>query len=171
MVYFIAWILFTITLLGFTLARSHPYRFPRFLAFESILSLIFLNAPAWFDDPFAARQGISWICLAGSLFLAGYGFFQIKTQGNPEGDFEDTTSLITGGVYKYIRHPLYTSLIFFSLGAFLKAPSWLGMVLVITNLTGVFLTARIEERFNLERFGDAYQAYMDQTKRFLPFLF
>ncbi|RLD94399.1 MAG: isoprenylcysteine carboxylmethyltransferase family protein, partial [Bacteroidetes bacterium] len=53
MVYFLAWILFTIILLGFTLARSHPYRFSRFLAFESILSLIFLNATVWFLEPFS----------------------------------------------------------------------------------------------------------------------
>ena len=46
MIYFLAWILFTIVLLGLTLARSHPYRFQRFLAFESILSLIFINAKA-----------------------------------------------------------------------------------------------------------------------------
>ncbi len=59
MVYFLAWILFTIILLGFTLARSHPYRFPRFLAFESILSLIFLNATSWFLDPFSAPQVFS----------------------------------------------------------------------------------------------------------------
>ncbi|MCK5793506.1 MAG: isoprenylcysteine carboxylmethyltransferase family protein [Anaerolineales bacterium] len=171
MVYFLAWILFTIILLGFTLARSHPYRFSRFLAFESILSLIFLNAPVWFLNPFSALQVISWICLIGSLYLVGQGFFLIKTKGNPEGEFEDTTSLITSGVYEYIRHPLYTSLLLFSLGVFLKGPTLLGIGLVITTIIGVYLTARIEEGHNLERFGDAYQDYMDQTKRFIPKIF
>ena len=171
MLYFLTWILFTILLLGFTLARSHPYRFPRFLAFESILSLIFLNAPAWFHDPLSVQQVISWICLIGSIFLVGYGFFLIKSLGNPEGDFEDTTTLITTGVYKYIRHPLYTSLILFSLGAFLKAPTWLGMGLVITTVIGVYSTARIEEGHNLDRFGVAYQQYMEKTKSFIPFIF
>lgn len=171
MVYFLAWILFTIILLGFTLARSHPYRLSRFLAFESILSLIFLNAAVWFLDPFSALQVLSWICLIGSVYLAGQGFFLIKTKGNPEGDFEDTTSLITSGVYKYIRHPLYTSLLWFSLGAFLKDPSLLGIGLVITTIISVYLTARIEEGHNLVRFGAAYQDYMDQTKRFIPKIF
>lgn len=168
MIYFLAWILFTIVLLGFTLARSHPYRFQRFLAFESILSLIFLNAESWFLDPLSIRQVLSWICLTGSIFLAGYGFFLIKTRGNPDGDFEDTTTLITSGVYKFIRHPLYTSLILFSLGAFLKGPSLLGTGLVITTVIGAYLTARIEEEHNLDRFGDTYRKYMEQTKRFIP---
>ncbi|HDN04416.1 MAG TPA: isoprenylcysteine carboxylmethyltransferase family protein [Chloroflexi bacterium] len=171
MVYFLAWILFTIILLGFTLARSHPYRFSRFLAFESILSLIFLNATVWFLEPFSVLQVISWICLIGSLYLVGQGFFLIKTKGNPEGEFEDTTSLITSGVYEYIRHPLYTSLLLFSLGVFLKDPSLLGIGLVITTIIGVYLTARTEEGYNLERFGGAYQDYMDQTKRFIPKIF
>jgi len=171
MVYFLAWILFTLILLGFTLARSHPYRFSRFLAFESILSLIFLNAEIWFLDPFSPRQIFSWIFLLGSIFLVGLGFYLLKTRGNPEGDFEDTTTLITGGVYKYIRHPLYASLILFSLGVFLKEPSLLGSGLLITTVVGVYLTARIEERHNLERFGQAYQDYMDTTKRFIPYIF
>jgi protein-S-isoprenylcysteine O-methyltransferase Ste14 len=79
--------------------------------------------------------------------------------------------LITSGVYKYIRHPLYTSLILFSLGAFLKDPSLLGTGLVITTVIGVYLTARIEEGHNLERFGESYQDYMDATKRFIPKIF
>lgn len=171
MVYFLGWILFTVILLGFTLARPHPYRVPRFLAFESILSLIFLNAHAWFIDPLSTRQIISWLCLIGSVFLVGSGFFLIKTRGNPVGDFEDTTALITSGVYKYIRHPLYTSLALFSLGAFLKELSFLGGGLLITTLLGVYLTARIEERFNLERFGESYREYMEKTKRFIPNIF
>ena len=73
--YLAFWVIFTALLLGFTLARSHPYRFPRFLAFESILSLIFLNARDWFIDPLAWQQLISWFFLAGSLILAGGGFF------------------------------------------------------------------------------------------------
>jgi len=171
MVYFLAWTLFTVILLGFTLARSHPYRFSRFLAFDSILSLIFLNADAWFIDPFSVFQIVSWVCLIGSIYLVSRGFFLIKTKGNPEGDFEDTTTLITGGLYKHIRHPLYTSLILFSLGAFFKNLSLLGIGLVITTIIGVYITARIEERHNLVRFGDAYQEYMDQTKRFIPKIF
>lgn len=169
--YLALWGFFTVLLLGFTLARSHPYRFSRFLAFESILSLIFLNAQVWFSAPLSWQQLLSWFLLALSLFLAGWGFILIKTRGAPAGDFEDTTRLITSGPYRFIRHPLYSSLIAFALGAFLKHPSWTGLFLVITTVVGVILTARIEERHNLERFGEAYQKYMKRTKRFIPYLY
>ena len=169
--YLALWGLFTILLLGFTLVRSHPYRFPRFLAFESILSLIFLNARAWFLDPFSWQQMLSWIFLAGSLFLAAGGFILIKTRGNPEGDFEDTTSLITTGLYRYIRHPLYASLIVFGLGACLKDPSWLGSFLLLLTIAGAVMAARLEEEHNLDRFGDEYREYMKTTSRFIPFIY
>lgn len=169
--YLALWFVFTLLLLGFTLARPHPYRFPRFLAFESILSLIFLNARVWFNDPFRWHQLLSWSFLAGSLFLAGWGFALIKTRGNPDGDFEETTTLITTGVYHFIRHPLYSSLIAFALGAFLKSPAWVGALLVVTTILGAVLTARIEERHNLERFGEAYREYMERTSRFIPFIY
>ena len=100
-----------------------------------------------------------------------HGFYLIKTKGKPKGDFEDTTSLITSGPYKFIRHPLYTSLLLFSLGAYLKEPSWLGGALVLTTILGVYLTATIEEKFNQDRFGELYVKYMNQTKKFIPFIF
>ena len=171
MLYFLFWVFFSVLLLAFTLSRPHPYRFTRFLAFDSLLGLIFLNADSWFVDPFSGRQIISWIFLAGSLFLAIHGFTLIKTEGNPTGDFEDTTNLITRGAYRFIRHPLYSSLLLFGLGAFLKGPSLLAGGLVGTLFVGVFLTARIEEKHNLERFGEEYQDYCNKTKCFFPFIY
>ncbi len=168
---FLGWVIFTLMLLGFTLFRTHPYRFTRFLVFESLLSLIFLNAEDWFQNPFSFLQVVSWVFLVGSFVLAVHGFTLIKTKGNPEGDFEDTTTLITTGAYRYIRHPLYASLFLFALGVFLKDPSLLGVGLVGTTILGVVFTARIEEKHNLERFGMAYQVYMDITNRFIPFVY
>jgi protein-S-isoprenylcysteine O-methyltransferase Ste14 len=171
MINFLFWIFFSVLLLAFTLIRPHPYRFTRFLAFDSLLGLIFLNADHWFVDPFSGRQIVSWIFLAGSLILAVHGFTLIKTEGNPTGDFEDTTNLITRGAYRFIRHPLYSSLLLFGLGAFLKSPSLLGGGLMGALFAGVILTARIEEKHNLERFGQEYKHYMDKTKNFVPYIY
>jgi protein-S-isoprenylcysteine O-methyltransferase Ste14 len=171
MAYWILWIVFSTALVVFTLARPHPYRLTRLLAFEGIISLLFLNARAWFSNPFSTQQLFSWGLLIGSIVLAGDAFWLIKSQGEPMGDFEDTTHLITSGVYRFIRHPLYASLILLALGAFLKDPSPLGVFLAAVVSLGAFVTARIEERFNLKRFGDAYREYMERSKRFIPFVF
>jgi protein-S-isoprenylcysteine O-methyltransferase Ste14 len=59
----------------------------------------------------------------------------------------------------------------FSGGAFLKAPSAVGVLLLLITVTALVLTARVEERENLARFGDEYAAYMTRTRMFIPFLF
>jgi len=77
---------------------------------------------------------------------------------------------ITRGAYRFVRHSLYSSLLLFGLVAFLKEPSLLGWGLVGTLFMGVFLTARIEEKHNLTRFGEEYLECCNKTKRFYPFI-
>lgn len=161
----------SILLLAFTLSRPHRHRFYRFFAFESLLGLVLLNTDTWFRDPFSSIHLFSWIFLASSLVLAIHGFRLLHIAGAPEGDIEDTTQLVTTGAYRYIRHPLYCSLLLGGVGAFLKDPSLLGLLLLIILLVFVYATARVEERDNLERFGSAYRLYMEKTKMYIPFLF
>jgi len=149
--------------------QSHG--FYRFFAFESILILILLNAGHWFSAPFAPHQIVSWVLLIGSLFLVLHGFYLLRVVGQPEGQIEDTTRLVTVGAYRYIRHPLYSSLLLLGWGAFFKAPSLTGLLLAGVATASLVATARVEEAENRQKFGEAYAAYMKTTKRFIPFLF
>lgn len=162
--------LVSILLLAFTLSRTHRHRFPRFFAFEGLLALAILNSKSWFRDPLSLRQLISWVFLAGSFVLALHGFRLLYIAGFPEEDIEDTTKLVTRGAYRYIRHPLYSSLLLGGVGAFLKAPSVPGSVLFALIFFFVYVTARVEEKDDIEKFGDDYLAYMKKTKMILPFL-
>ncbi|OGL14002.1 MAG: hypothetical protein A3F92_12170 [Candidatus Rokubacteria bacterium RIFCSPLOWO2_12_FULL_71_22] len=148
--------------------RSHG--FFRFFAFESLLGLIVLNARHWFSDPFAPRQLVSWASLLGSAALAAHGFHLLRAVGKPEGRIEATTRLVSVGAYRYIRHPLYGSLVLLGLGALLKRASLVTGGLALVTLWALIATARAEERENLARFGDAYAAYMKDTRMFVPFL-
>lgn len=78
---------------------------------------------------------------------------------------------MTTGVYRLIRHPMYSSLLLFAWGVFFKAPSWLAAILIAITTGCLIATARVEERENLRYFGPAYAAYMRRTRRFIPFLF
>jgi Phospholipid methyltransferase len=62
---------------------------------------------------------------------------------------EKTTCLVRSGAYRIIRHPLYASLLALAWGAFLKAPSWLGLVLAAVATGAIYLAARAEEQENL----------------------
>ena len=157
--------------------RSHG--FFRFFAWESILALILLNLDYWFHEPLRLHQIISWFLLFVSLFLAIHGFQLLRLVGKPDDKrndpslvgIEKTTELVTVGAYRYIRHPLYSSLLFLSWGAFFKQPSLIGFCLAGIATFFLSMTAGIEEDENVRFFGATYQSYMKQTKMFIPFLF
>ena len=157
--------------------RSHG--FYRFFAFELILVLILLNIEYWFFVPFSIHQIISWILLIISLFLVINGFQLLHTAGKPDSNRKDsslfgiekTTELVTVGVYHYIRHPAYSSLLFLAWGTFFKQPSWVGFSLALIATFFLTITAMMEEKENITYFGDAYKSYMKKTKMFIPFVF
>ncbi len=149
--------------------RSHG--FYRFFAFESILVLTLLNLEHWFVDPFSVKQIVSWLLLLCSAVLVAHGFYLLHAIGRPRSGIEDTTTLVMVGAYKYIRHPLYSSLLFFAWGVFFKNPSWLGGVLAIAASAFLVATAKVEELENIRNFGADYRIYMNKTKMFIPFLF
>lgn len=162
-----------------SLLSPQSHGFYRFFAWESILALVLLNALQWFKNPFSFQQLISWIFLLVSIFLVAHGVHLLRVIGKPNQNrsdhellaFEKTSSLVTVGAYKYIRHPLYSSLLFLAWGAFLKDPSWLGILLVSLSSLFLLLTAKSDESECLRHFGNAYQTYMQDTKMFVPFLF
>jgi protein-S-isoprenylcysteine O-methyltransferase Ste14 len=158
--------------------RAHG--FYRFFAFELLLALILLNAPVWFRDPFSARQLVSWFLGAVSIGLAIEGFRLLRVIGRPRPTavqsanlpFENTTKLVTVGAYRWIRHPLYASLLALAGYAYLKNPFGLASIALTLGASGFLLaTAIAEERENLLHFGAAYADYMKRTRRFIPFLF
>ena len=71
---------------------------------------------------------------------------------------------MTVGAYRYIRHPLYASLVCLGWGAFFKDVTLLGFLLVVAMSAFLTATAKVEEAENLRKFGDSYAAYMKKTK-------
>lgn len=158
--------------------RSHG--FYRFFAWEAILILFVFNMDSWFRDPFAWYQLIAWTLLFASLVPLVFGISSLRSRGKPvtkrEGDpsllmFEKTTSLVTSGIYHYIRHPMYSSLLLLAWGIFFKLPSWSCLAITAVATAFLFATAQADESECIQFFGVPYQEYMKKTKRFIPFLF
>jgi protein-S-isoprenylcysteine O-methyltransferase Ste14 len=153
------------------LRNRSPYGLYRFFAFETLTGLFLVNVDHWFTDPFSPSHLLSWFLLIGSLPLAIHGFWMLRTIGQPQGNIEDTTELVVRGAYRYIRHPLYASLMMFAWGVFFKAISLAAGLLLALVCVFLTATARLEERRNLVRFGMAYEDYRKRTKMFIPFIF
>jgi protein-S-isoprenylcysteine O-methyltransferase Ste14 len=162
-----------------SLRSPGSHGFYRFFAWEAILALVSLNAPAWFAHPLAWHQIISWCLLVACLLPLALGIHRLRMQGRPAiqraGDpallaFEKTTRLVSDGIYRYIRHPLYSSLLLLAWGAFFKSPSWIGGILAGAASLFLVFTARADEAECIRFFGADYREYMQHTKMFVPYL-
>jgi protein-S-isoprenylcysteine O-methyltransferase Ste14 len=142
----------------------------RFFAFESVFILLLLNYRFWFHDPFSAAQVISWVLLFLSAYIVIAGYLTLTRLGKPDSNFENTSVLVRSGLYKYIRHPLYLSIFLLGTGIMLKQTDRITAILGTINLIAVYITARIEEREMIARFGEEYRIYMKESKMFIPFV-
>jgi protein-S-isoprenylcysteine O-methyltransferase Ste14 len=81
-------------------------------------------------------------------------------------------TLITGGPYRWVRHPMYSDMLLWLVGFALMSANWF-YALSIAGGLALMLIVRIpdEERLMKERFGEPYVLYMQRTKRLIPFVF
>ena len=162
-----------------SLLSNHSHGFYRFFAWEILLALFLMNADGWFSNPLAWYQLISWLLLAISIVFVFQGLRLLREIGKLDADradpallaLEKTSHLVVIGLYRYIRHPLYSSLFFLGWGMVLKSPSWLDAGLGLACTIFLVATARVEERENIAYFGSEYLKYMQRSKMFIPFVF
>lgn len=162
-----------------SLRNFKVHGFYRFFVFEFTLTLVILNLPYWFKNPFSLQQILSWVFLLASIVLIFQSVFLIKKIGGHEerGEnsinykFENTSNLVKEGVYKYIRHPMYSSLLFLSLGTLLKNFSVYAILLAAFAILFILITAKTEEKENISFFGSSYTDYIKETKMFIPYIF
>jgi protein-S-isoprenylcysteine O-methyltransferase Ste14 len=163
-----------------SLKKPGSHGFFRFFTWEFIAILFMLNVEYWISNPFSWYQIISWVLLFISLIPLTFGIHSLIKHGKPTSQradepqllaFEKTTELVTTGIYHWIRHPLYSSLLFLTWGIFFKAPSMVGGVISMAASLFLLATANADEAECIRYFGSDYQAYRKNTKRFIPFIF
>jgi protein-S-isoprenylcysteine O-methyltransferase Ste14 len=76
--------------------------------------------------------------------------------------------LITTGLYRYSRHPMYLTWFLMGVGISIACASWLFLLLAIASMLFAHVRfAGFEERLCLEKYGDAYREYMNRTPRYI----
>ncbi len=94
--------------------RSHGLY--RIFAWEILLGMFLLNTQGWFSNPLAWYQLVSWVLLIASLVFVFWGLKLLREIGRLDAGRQDTSllmlektsNLVTMGLYRYIRHPLYS---------------------------------------------------------------
>ncbi len=131
--------------------------------FSSIALLIFLN-PTMFFKP-----------LSLGLFVLGVGVFlyilyDVKTLNfNIIPEIKRNATLITTGVYKHIRHPMYFAVLITMLSPLSVSFNVSNLFICTALVLALFLKAKKEEMLWAEK-SLTYQEYMQKTKMFLPFV-
>lgn len=137
-----------------------------------LLPLIWVFVPVFSFAEFPLRPllfaaGVPWV-VAG-LWLFHRSHSDLGTYWSVTLELRENHRLITDGVYRHVRHPMYAALFLYSVGQALVVPNWIvGPSYVVTF--GILFALRIgaEERMMLETFGDEYAAYMARTKLLVP---
>ncbi len=82
---------------------------------------------------------------------------------------KDRHQLITYGIYRYIRHPMYSSVLLLCVALTLSNAHYVAQIVLLVLVLDLILKSNLEERLLIQRF-DAYQRYKSKTGRFMPFL-
>ena len=147
-------------------------------ALLGLVTLGLLAQLAWVVSPLLsfADYGLRpWALGAGAaLVAAGLGLLH-RSHADLGRNWSNTLELredhrlVTAGVYRRIRHPMYTSLILYSAGLALAMPNAVaGPAFLAAFGTLVALRLPAEERMMEEAFGDGYCAWAAGTKRLVP---
>ncbi len=123
--------------------------------------------------PYAGQSGSAWwlgVSVAGILI----GLYTLVH--NRIGNFGvypellEQASLVISGPYRWVRHPMYLSVLLFMLGVTMYNGGLLNQLALVTLLLAIVGKMVKEEHYLKQRFGH-YHAYSDNSKRLIPFIY
>jgi len=136
------------------------------------LPLIWIATPVLASADYTLRPApllTGAVCLALGLRLFQLSHADLGVNWSITLEVREKHTLVTQGVYRLVRHPMYTALLLYSVGQalvlanYVAGPSYgAAMALLVALRIGP------EERMMIEEFGKDYQEYMAQTKRLVP---
>jgi protein-S-isoprenylcysteine O-methyltransferase Ste14 len=137
-----------------------------------IVPLIYVLTP-WLDfadyhlPSWAGWIGVAIFALAVWLLYRSHA--DLGRNWSPRLEILDVHSLVTDGVFRYIRHPMYAAHLLWGIAQVFLLQNWIaGFSMLVTFLPGYFYRVRKEEQMMIEHFGDQYRAYVKHTGRVLP---
>jgi protein-S-isoprenylcysteine O-methyltransferase Ste14 len=151
------WLLLTIALFGLFLIPAGYV----LTGFPAVLDRPLIPAICWL--------GLLPLCAA--LWLFRRSHVDLGSNWSVTLKVRERHVLIKTGVYRLVRHPMYSSFFLLGLAQLFLLPNWLAGASGLVGV-GILFAFRVlrEERMMLEYFGDEYRAYMAVTKRVIPWI-
>jgi protein-S-isoprenylcysteine O-methyltransferase Ste14 len=110
------------------------------------------------------KLGTVWFYVGLPIFLVGlipYAMLAVSFVTTP------LDQPVIRGIYRYSRHPMYVTGFLMLLGAGIASASWILLLLFVVDIILPPLFIEAEERYCLDKYGDAYREYMNRTPRWI----
>lgn len=135
---------------------------PFFYAFSTWLDFADYDLPAWLG-------WIGVVLFPLALWLLYRSHADLDLNFSPLLEIREGHALVTHGVFRTIRHPMYAAHILYAVAQVFLLHNWLvGWGGIISILPIYWLRIQPEEQMMLEQFGDQYREYMGRTGRLFP---
>ena len=145
-----------ICLSGVGLAAPLVYLFTPWLDFAGY------NLPGWLG-------WIGTVIFAGAIVLLWRSHVDLGHNWSPTLRIRPEHSLVTHGVYRHIRHPMYAAHLLWAIAQGLLLANWLaGWIFLVTFIPFYLYRAPKEEQLMLDQFGDDYRHYKTRTGGMIP---
>lgn len=130
-----------------------------------------LTSWLWFVDyrlpPWAGLSGVAVFAVALWLFWRSHA--DLGRNFSPTLEVREDHTLVSCGVYRSVRHPMYAAQWLWGISQALLLQNWIaGFSGLALSVLLYLLRITREERMMLEHFGEEYRSYMHRTGRILP---
>lgn len=110
------------------------------------------------------KLGTAWFYTGLVIFLGG---LVVLTAAIVSFSTAPMYAPITRGMYHYSRHPMYLGSLLIYLSVGIASASWVFLLILILQSVSIRIAAVKEERYCLDKYGDAYREYMERTPKYL----
>jgi protein-S-isoprenylcysteine O-methyltransferase Ste14 len=118
--------------------------------------------------PLVPRVIVSGIFIMIAICFAVTGFFTLIRNKTTFDTSKSTSKIVTSGVYRFSRNPLYFSLLLLLSGvAILLSSFWLFLAIPILYILFLFKAVKPEEKYLSQKFGEEYLYYSQKVRRWI----
>ena len=138
---------------------------------QMIAYALLWQGPFWIRAPGAARMALAVVFLILAALLSWTATRALGRHLRFDAAIAPDHELVRSGPYRWLRHPIYSSMFAILLGTGFMITSWLLLVpAVLILIAGTEIRVRVEDRLLAARFGDAFRHYQRSVSAYIPIL-